>query len=212
MQRFHKALNPFQGVREAVGMKIVYWGSHRTGEELSSEKRLECEDSVLFSSGTGAGGALSTVPVTRLATDLLRELVRRTGRSIPEIFETDGVDGFRTIEENVVTDVLEHHGGVVSLGGGAVTTPGVRAALSGHRVVYLRVSPDRGFERVSGTDRPLLATADPAARYAELLAERTDIYSSVCTLEVDADAEPEAVADAIVSELARELDVTTPEA
>lgn len=59
MQRFHKALNPFQGVREAVGMKIVYWGSHRTGEELSSEKRLECEDSVLFSSGTGAGGALS---------------------------------------------------------------------------------------------------------------------------------------------------------
>ncbi|MCD2144371.1 shikimate kinase [Gordonia paraffinivorans] len=140
------------------------------------------------------------------------ELVRRTGRSIPEIFETDGVDGFRTIEENVVTDVLEHHGGVVSLGGGAVTTPGVRDALSGHRVVYLRVSPDRGFERVSGTDRPLLATADPAARYAELLAERTDIYSSVCTLEVDADAEPEAIADAIVSELARELDVTTPEA
>lgn len=140
------------------------------------------------------------------------ELVRRTGRSIPEIFETDGVDGFRTIEENVVTDVLEHHGGVVSLGGGAVTTPGVRDALAGHRVVYLRVSPDRGFERVSGTDRPLLATADPAARYAELLAERTDIYSSVCTLEVDADAEPEAVADAIVSELARELDVTTPEA
>ncbi|GAA10779.1 shikimate kinase [Gordonia alkanivorans] len=139
------------------------------------------------------------------------ELVRRTGRSIPEIFESDGVDGFRTIEENVVCDVLDNHGGVVSLGGGAVTTAGVRDALADQRVVYLRVSPERGYERVSGTDRPLLATEDPAARYAELLAERTDIYSSVCTFEVDADAAPDAVADAIVAELARELDVRTPE-
>lgn len=157
----------------------------------------------------GAGkSTVGRLLADRLGVDFIDtdvELVRRTGRSIPEIFDADGVTGFRRIEENVVTDVLDNHGGVVSLGGGAVTTPGVREALAAHRVVYLQVSPDCGYRRVSGTDRPLLATADPAATYARLLSERTDTYSAVATVTVDADSDPEAVADAIVAELAREL-------
>ncbi|EON34423.1 shikimate kinase [Gordonia terrae C-6] len=157
----------------------------------------------------GAGkSTVGRVLADRLGVDFIDtdvELVRRTGRSIPEIFVSDGVEAFRTIEENVVTDVLDNHGGVVSLGGGAVTTAGVREALTDHRVVYLRVSPERGYERVSGTDRPLLASADPAARYAELLAERTATYEAMCTFDVDADADPDTVADAVVVRLAREL-------
>ncbi|WP_238422299.1 shikimate kinase [Gordonia sp. 'Campus'] len=157
----------------------------------------------------GAGkSTVGRVLADRLGVDFIDtdvELVRRTGRSIPEIFESDGVAAFRTIEENVVTDVLDNHGGVVSLGGGAVTTPGVRDALTDQRVVYLRVSPERGYARVSGTDRPLLATGDPAARYAELLAERSGVYTSVCSFEVDADPDPDTVADAVVVQLAREL-------
>ncbi|MBD0861469.1 shikimate kinase [Gordonia sp. zg691] len=157
----------------------------------------------------GAGkSTVGRILADRLGVDFVDtdvELVRRTGRSIPEIFESDGVEGFRVIEENVVTDVLDNHGGVVSLGGGAVTTAGVREALTDQRVAYLNVSPERGYARVSGTDRPLLATEDPAARYAELLAERTGTYASVCSFEVDADADPETVADAIVAQLAREL-------
>ncbi|MBN0972162.1 shikimate kinase [Gordonia sp. BP-119] len=157
----------------------------------------------------GAGkSTVGRMLADRLGVDFIDtdiELVRRTGRSIPEIFESDGLEGFRTIEANVVTDVLDNHGGVVSLGGGAVTTAGIREALADQRVVYLRVSPDRGYDRVSGTDRPLLGTDDPAARYAELLAERTPVYEAVCTFDVDADPDPDAVADAVVVQLAREL-------
>lgn len=157
----------------------------------------------------GAGkSTVGRLLADRLGVDFVdtdTEIVRRTGRSIPEIFVADGNSGFRKIERNVVADVLRNHAGIVSLGGGAVTTPEIREALIGHRVVHLRIGPDAGFARVAGTDRPLLGTDDPRARYAELLAERADTYAGVATIEVDAHADPESVADEIVTALAREL-------
>ena len=47
-----------------------------------------------------------------------------TGRTIPDIFSNDGEAVFRRIEEGVVRDALATHDGVLSLGGGAVTTAG----------------------------------------------------------------------------------------
>ncbi|MBX9921967.1 MAG: AAA family ATPase, partial [Mycolicibacterium frederiksbergense] len=58
------------------------------------------------------------------------KIVETTGRSIAEIF-TDGEAQFRQIEADVVRAALDEHEGVVSLGGGAVTTPEVREALKG---------------------------------------------------------------------------------
>ncbi len=47
---------------------------------------------------------------------------QRTGRPIAEIFATDGEREFRRIEEEVVRAALTEHDGVLSLGGGAVTS------------------------------------------------------------------------------------------
>ena len=158
------------------------------------------------------GAGKSTVG--RIVADLLgvdfvdtdAELVRRTGRDIPDIFRTDGAERFRELERDVVEDLLATHGGVVALGGGAVTTEAVRDALDGHRVVHLQVSAADGFERVRDSDRPLIEADDPAARYADLLAERADLYSSVATIVIDAAAgEPDVVADLVVDRLARAL-------
>ena len=49
---------------------------------------------------------------------------QRTGRRIADIFAADGEQEFRRIEEEVVRAALAEHDGVLSLGGGAVTTPG----------------------------------------------------------------------------------------
>nr|WP_050792758.1 shikimate kinase [Gordonia neofelifaecis] len=122
------------------------------------------------------------------------EIERRCGKTIPEIFATDGETEFRRVEATVVADVLAG-GGVVSLGGGAVMTEAVRAAVSGHDVVYLQISAAAGFARVAGSDRPLLADADPAARYAELLARREPTYRAVATVVVDADRDPATVVE-----------------
>ncbi len=142
--------------------------------------------------------------VTMLDTDAAIE--QQTGRSIADIFATDGEQGFRRIEEGVVRDALAHHDGVVSLGGGAVTSHGVREALAGHTVVYLEISAGEGARRTGGhTVRPLLAGGDEADRYAkfkELMTQRVPLYRRVATIRVNTNRRnPGAVVRHIVSRL-----------
>jgi len=77
-----------------------------------------------------------------------------TGRTIADIFATDGEQEFRRIEEDVIRGALVSHDGVLSLGGGAITTPGVRDALAGHTVIYLEISAAEGVRRTGGRDNP----------------------------------------------------------
>jgi len=63
----------------------------------------------------------------------------RSGKLIREIFSDDGEEAFRAIEEVVVLESLDADDGVVSLGGGAVLSPTIRAALVGLPVVWLEV-------------------------------------------------------------------------
>lgn len=122
--------------------------------------------------------------LTLLDTDAVIE--QSTGRSIADIFAAEGEPGFRRIEEQVIRDALAGHDGIVSLGGGAVTTPGVRDALAGHTVVYLEISADEGVRRTGGsTVRPLLAGPDRAEKYRQLMTERVPIYRRVATLRVN---------------------------
>lgn len=136
-----------------------------------------------------------------LDTDVAIE--QRTGRSIADIFATDGEQEFRRIEEDVVRAALADHDGVLSLGGGAVTSPGVRAALAGHTVVYLEISAAEGVRRIGGnTVRPLLAGPDRAEKYRALMAKRAPLYRRVATMRVDTNRRnPGAVVRHILSRL-----------
>jgi len=122
--------------------------------------------------------------LTLLDTD--GEIERRTGRTIAEIFGTDGEPGFRRIEEEVIRAALHDHDGILSLGGGAVTTDGVRDALAGHTVIYLEISAAEGVRRTGGsTIRPLLAGPDRAEKYRELMSERVPLYRRVATIRIN---------------------------
>ncbi len=130
-------------------------------------------------------------------------IVQQTGRSIADIFATDGEREFRRIEEEVVRSALAGHDGVLSLGGGAVTSPGVCAALAGHTVVYLEISAREGVRRTGGnTVRPLLAGPDRAEKYRALMAQRSPLYRRVATIRVDTNRRnPGAVVRQILSRL-----------
>jgi shikimate kinase len=127
----------------------------------------------------------------------------QTGRTIAEIFATDGEPEFRRIEETVIRDALQTHDGILSLGGGAVSTDGVRAALAGHTVVYLEISAAEGVRRTSGsTVRPLLAGPDRAEKYRELMSARVPLYRRVATIRVNTNRRnPGAVVRHIVGRL-----------
>lgn len=131
------------------------------------------------------------------------EIERRTGRTIAEIFAEDGEPGFRRLEEEVIREALRDHDGILSLGGGAVTTAGVREALAGHTVVYLEISAAEGVRRTSGSNvRPLLAGPDRAEKYRELMSQRVPIYRRVATVRINTNRRnPGAVVRYIVGRL-----------
>src|SRR5436309_14705241 len=56
-------------------------------------------------------------------------IVQRTGRSIPELFAAGEQGRFRTLEKQVVAELLEREPAVLSLGGGALEDPDTREAL-----------------------------------------------------------------------------------
>jgi shikimate kinase len=127
----------------------------------------------------------------------------QTGRSIADIFATDGEQEFRRIEEQVVRAALADHDGVVALGGGAVTTSGVRSALAGHTVVFLEMTAAEGVRRTGrNTARPLLAGKDRAEKFRVLMSQRTPLYRQVATIRVNTNRRnPGAVVTYVVSRL-----------
>jgi shikimate kinase len=139
--------------------------------------------------------------VKMLDTDAAIE--QQTGRRIADIFATDGEEEFRRIEEEVVRAALAEHDGVLSLGGGAVTSPGVRAALAGHTVIFLEISTAEGVRRTGGnTVRPLLAGPDRAEKFRALMSQRVPLYRQVATIRVNTNRRnPGAVVRYIVSQL-----------
>lgn len=100
------------------------------------------------------------------------------GMPIAEFFEANGEDEFRRREEEVAGTALEQAvGGAVALGGGAVLSPRVRAALEGHVAVWLDVPAEVAWKRVEGkAHRPL---ARDRGAFERLHAERARIYAEL---------------------------------
>jgi shikimate kinase len=113
-------------------------------------------------------------------------IVERSEKSIAEIFTDDGEAAFRALEEEITAELLALPG-VLSLGGGAVLSASTRAALRGHRVVWLRVGLTQSLRRVGlDTARPLLL-GNVRGQLLKLLKERAPLYAEVATEVVDTD-------------------------
>lgn len=138
------------------------------------------------------------------------DIVAREGRSIADIFTTDGEPAFRELEADIIAEALLEHDGVLSVGGGAVLSPTTKERLRGHHVVFLNVGFATGVQRVGlSSARPLLAGVNPRATYRNLLEARLPVYRSVSTIEVATDGRtPGEVVAVIAAELTTELEKT----
>jgi shikimate kinase len=115
------------------------------------------------------------------------DVERVAGKPVPDIFIDDGEEHFRALERVAVADALRTFDGVLALGGGAVLAGHTRAALAGHRVVFLSVELPDAIRRVGlGQGRPLLAV-NPRATLKHQLELRRPLYESVATLTVATD-------------------------
>lgn len=112
-------------------------------------------------------------------------IVAEQGRSIADIFATDGEPAFRALEHTVVARLLTRPGVVLALGGGAAMHPATQALLRAHPcTVHLAVSLPVALARC-GDDptRPMLRHPD----LATLHARRTAAYSELATHVIDTD-------------------------
>jgi shikimate kinase len=114
-------------------------------------------------------------------------IIDMTGRPIVQIFADDGELAFRDIEAVAVAGALRNFAGVLALGGGAITTASVRAALveAGVPVVLLTASQDQLLARIGHTRHRPLLVGDASDRLATLAAERESLYREVATIVID---------------------------
>lgn len=143
----------------------------------------------------------------RLGRDYLdndEQVVRNTGRTVPEIMEADGVAAFRIEEKKALAEgATAGDPIVVSAGGGVVLDADNRACLRDNGfTVWLRARVDTMAERVgTGEGRPLLGD-DPEATLGRLYPEREPLYAEVADVVIDVDdLTPAQVVDRIVAAL-----------
>ena len=157
-------------------------------------------ENIVLSGMPGAGkstvGKLLAKQMERAFFDLDEEIVRVSGRAIPEIFATDGEPAFRELETRVLCEVLANQKGIViATGGGAVLKDENIDLLHRNGKIYFI---DRPLEELLPTeDRPLASSKeDICKRYRE----RYERYCATADYRIDADATAGEVAHRIRKE------------
>ena len=134
---------------------------------------------MMGSGKTSSGKALAKLLSVRFV-DLDEQITEHAGRSINDIFETDGEPHFRKMESDLLLRVSRGKDQVVATGGGIVLSSTNRHEMKNTgRVFYLKTSLEVLWERVRDKrDRPLLSSSNPRKTLEELYLERTPLYET----------------------------------
>ncbi|MGE4266668.1 MAG: shikimate kinase [Deferribacterales bacterium] len=131
-----------------------------------------------------------------------------TGRSIGEIFEESSEEDFRKFETDVLREITEEKGMIVSTGGGIVVTRGNLELMKNSGLVFTLIADAATIhERLKKDDtcRPLLEVAEPLDEIKRLLFERAAFYINAHHIIETSDITPREAADQIIAVLREEL-------
>lgn len=149
--------------------------------------------------GEGVAAALA-----RPFLDLDREIERREGMSVAQIFGERGEYAFRQLERALTEELKEVGGMILSPGGGWIASPeNVLLLRPPARFIYLRVRLETAIKRLGPqrATRPLLIRPDPLGELRRLYEARKAAYEasddSVDTERLSAAQVIEAVAELI---------------
>jgi shikimate kinase len=99
--------------------------------------------------GKSTAGRLLARVLGRDFLDLDEQIVARAGRSISQIFEDEGEDGFRQREHDALRQVAQRENIVVALGGGAVLRDDNWELIQQSGIsIYLKVRPELLVQRI----------------------------------------------------------------
>lgn len=122
--------------------------------------------------------------------DLDQVVEQEAGRTIPEIFASEGEAAFRSLERQALDRALSaDHCQILATGGGALLSPEAQAIVRSRPalILYLDASLETIEQRVGdGSGRPLIAGGD-RERLHQLYQARRPIYEALADLTIDAD-------------------------
>lgn len=152
--------------------------------------------------GKSTVGIKLSYHLRRALEDTDKLIEKEEGRTISEIFKTDGETYFRSLETECLKKLIQTTDGkIISVGGGLPIREENHALLKElGTVIYLRATPETIYERVKhDTTRPLLQGDNPQEKIRTLLQERTPIYEQAADFVIDVDNKDfEAILDEIV--------------
>ncbi|MEB3169580.1 MAG: shikimate kinase [Cyanobium sp.] len=130
-------------------------------------------------------------------------LEQAAGRSIAAIFASEGEDGFRQLETQVLDAISPWQRTVVATGGGVVLRPMNWGYLRQGVVIWLDAPETVLLQRLrqDPTARPLLDQPDPRQRLQELLNQRRPLYAQADLQVQQGDETAEAVAAKVLEVL-----------
>lgn len=203
------------GVPAAGGLPMLVAQARRASElftgERIPEERMEAVlrevaadvTSVVLIGMPGSGkstvGAALARRLERPFVDADEEIVRRAGRSIPEIFAEDGEERFRTLETEVLSDLGKRSGIVLATGGGAVLFERNLPLLRQNGRIY-RITRD--VSRLATCGRPLSSSPE---RLREMERERASFYERAADVTVSNDGSTAETVAAIMRDLREEM-------
>ena len=101
------------------------------------------------------------------------------GCTIKTIFERQGEQAFRNIEQKVLAQLLSGSNRVIATGGGAFINPDTRLLIKEKTIsIWLKTNLNLAMSRVEGRDkRPLLNNVDIRKKLDQIINQRNPIYA-----------------------------------
>ena len=130
----------------------------------------------------GAGkSSVGKALARRLRTEFLdvdERIMADMGKTVAEIFATEGEQAFRKRESMAIRDAVSVPGRVIATGGGSFLDEDNRKRLKAYApVVFLDISPATALARLGrDTSRPLLPGVDREKAVTELMESRRPAY------------------------------------
>ena len=163
----------------------------------------------MMATGKSSVGRLVAEALDRPLLDSDEQIEARTGRTVREIWRTDGEPAFRRLEAEVLAEALAAPTPmVIAAAGGIVLDPANRALLAAGDVdvVWLRARPETLLARLRAVDhvhRPLL-DEDAEGTLVRMHTDREPLYEEVSARVIDVDERtPTEVAAAVVDRVER---------
>ena len=132
----------------------------------------------MMGSGKSSIGSLVAKKLNLEFIDIDKEIEKKLGMNIKEIFNSKGENYFRELEEKVTLKKLKLNSTVISLGGGAFVNQQIRKeVLKKHISFWLNWNDQMLLNRIRNSAKRPIAYKLSDDKLIELIKNRSDLYS-----------------------------------